>query len=479
MLPDRVRRQIERLLSEAEAAIAGLDWPRARRRARAVLALDPDNRDATAYLKAAERALGSAGGAHPGRQGRPVPSFPGVPFLERHATGALATVLAFALAARLLGLWYPATEYYDEVYHAFTAQEMLRGNPAAWEWSSQAPPGYAYEWTHPPLAKLLMVVGLWLPGEQESFGWRLPAALLGTGVVYLVYLLGRSLLHSESGGLAGAAVFALDGLPLAMSRVGMNDVYLLFASLAALYFFLKDRYLLSSVFLGLALASKWSAVWVVPVLLALLVLFRRRLRAGMLWFLPVPPLVYLAAYSPFFLTGHTAAQFIELHQQMWWYQTNLAATHVYQSPWWSWPLLLRPLWMFTAARDALVSNIYAMGNPVVFWSGLAALAAAAVAGVTQRQRALLVVPIAWAAFFLPWALSPRILFIQHYLPALPFLALASGWLLVTLWNGRWRWIVLVYLLAAIAAFLFFYPHWTGIFVPRWWDDLYYWLPSWR
>jgi hypothetical protein len=53
---ERVQRQIDRLLDEAEAAIAGSDWPRVRDRATNALALDPENQDAKSYLAAADRA---------------------------------------------------------------------------------------------------------------------------------------------------------------------------------------------------------------------------------------------------------------------------------------------------------------------------------------------------------------------------------------------------------------------------------------
>jgi predicted ATPase/class 3 adenylate cyclase len=56
MPSERVQRQIDRLLDEAEAAIARLDWEAVRNRSSAVLALDPGNADARTFLDAAVRA---------------------------------------------------------------------------------------------------------------------------------------------------------------------------------------------------------------------------------------------------------------------------------------------------------------------------------------------------------------------------------------------------------------------------------------
>ncbi len=58
-LGDRMRRQVERLLDEAEEAIRARDWSRVHECARDVLALDPANADAVGFLAAADRALSS------------------------------------------------------------------------------------------------------------------------------------------------------------------------------------------------------------------------------------------------------------------------------------------------------------------------------------------------------------------------------------------------------------------------------------
>jgi hypothetical protein len=54
---ERVPRQIDRLLDEADVAMAALDWQMVRDRGQAVLAADPDNADGRNYLATAERGL--------------------------------------------------------------------------------------------------------------------------------------------------------------------------------------------------------------------------------------------------------------------------------------------------------------------------------------------------------------------------------------------------------------------------------------
>ena len=60
MASERVQRQIDRLLDEAEEAISNSKWTLVHDRAQNALALDPGNSDGLAYLAAAERALGSS-----------------------------------------------------------------------------------------------------------------------------------------------------------------------------------------------------------------------------------------------------------------------------------------------------------------------------------------------------------------------------------------------------------------------------------
>ena len=59
MPSERTQRQIDSFLDQAEAAAALRDWPAVAELARAALAMDPDNEDAPALLRAAEANLGS------------------------------------------------------------------------------------------------------------------------------------------------------------------------------------------------------------------------------------------------------------------------------------------------------------------------------------------------------------------------------------------------------------------------------------
>ncbi|HSX49013.1 MAG TPA: glycosyltransferase family 39 protein [Candidatus Saccharimonadales bacterium] len=404
-------------------------------------------------------------------------------------------VVIFASLTRFYNLWNPQVHYFDEVYHAFTAQEMLHGNTKAWEWWNTNPAGFAYEWTHPPLAKLGMVVGMRFLGEGP-FGWRLPGAMLGVGSVILIYFLAKEIFDDELVGLIAAAIFSLDGLPLVLSRIGMNDSYVLFFALASILAYLRKRNFWAAVFFGLSLASKWSALWVVPIIFVAHFVFKRKLTKSYVFFIVVPPIIYISTYFPLFTnkqiqseyvanTGYSLSagktgiipldMFIDTQKQMWWYHTRLKATHPYTSPWYSWPVMLRPVYLYTSDEvNDQVARIYVTGNPAVFWGGAIAIGITAYLAIKERNRRLGFVVFSYLIFFAPWALSPRIMFLYHYLPSVPFLAIALAYTL-----RRFKDFLPGYFMLAVGLFVYFYPHFVGLTIPLGLDTSYYWLRSWR
>ena len=109
---------------------------------------------------------------------------------------------------------YPNKYVFDEVYHAFTAKEFLVGHKEAWEWWTKPPPGVAYEWTHPPLAKEIMAFSMLIFSSTDSWVYRFPGVIFGTLSVYLVYLLGLKLLKKEYSALPSCMSILTEQLQL-------------------------------------------------------------------------------------------------------------------------------------------------------------------------------------------------------------------------------------------------------------------------
>ena len=377
----------------------------------------------------------------------------------------LILILLISAFLRLYRLDYPNKYVFDEVYHAYTAKEYLKGNKEAWSPWGKSPPGVAFEWLHPPIEKEIMTASMFILQSSDAWAYRLPGALLGILSVFLVYKLALLLFKNETTALISAGVFSIDGLVFVQSRTGMNDVYLVAFILVSVIFFVQKRYILSALFMGIAMATKWPGIFLALIYFPIL-LYHRQFK-NLIYYILLPPVIYLLSYTHYFLMGYNWNDFLELHKQIWWYQTSLKATHDYASPWWSWPLNLYPVWYFVDYQKNSIANIFASGNPAVFWLGSAAIILTAWEAIKKRSINLIVILLGFLAFWLPWSLSPRIMFLYHFSPSVPFLSLTLGYQLnKLLTNKQGKKLALLLLLLTAISFILMFPYLTGIPLER-------------
>lgn len=347
----------------------------------------------------------------------------------------LFLILVLATLLRFVNLSHPSAYIFDEVYHGFTAKEYLHNNIEAWQWWTTPPAGVAYEWTHPPVAKYGMVLGMLLIGEGE-LGYRLGSATAGVLSILALYLFVQALTHSQPLALLSAFLLTIEGTHIAQSRVAMNDSYLLCFYLWTLYAAIKARWKLVAILYGLALGSKWSALYgALPLALIYLKNYPPtfkplsiiRYTLYVIRYTLIALAVYILTFTPFILAGHNWHQWWELHRQMWHYHTNLVATHAYQSTPLQWVFAARPVWYWVEYGSDVISNIYVQANPLILWLGLVAL-------ILQiplvRKFPFFILYTLYFILFLPWVFSPRIMFYYHYLPSATFLLpILASWLL--------------------------------------------------
>ena len=145
--------------------------------------------------------------------------------------------------------------------------------------------------------------------------------------------------------------------------------------------------------------------------------------------LVVPVAIYLLTYIPYFSLGHGLSDWISLQANMYDYHAHLKAGHPYSSFWYEWPLARGAVYFYASANGVDRSEIWTIGNPVVFLGGLVGLVALTVSAWRRRDVAIGAIP--WAVFGLmaPWVLVSRELFLYHYAPVVPFLAIALAWLI--------------------------------------------------
>ncbi|MBI2018047.1 phospholipid carrier-dependent glycosyltransferase [Candidatus Daviesbacteria bacterium] len=385
----------------------------------------------------------------------------------------LFLILLFALFTRFFRLDYPPDFYFDEVYNAFTVQEFVKGNKDAYEWFHTSPiKDTAYGWTHPPLAKLIDATGLLIFGNN-AFGWRAINAFIGVAVIFLVFLISKELFDQKVALLA-AFLTSVDGLLLVQSRINMNDIVFTFFALLTIYVFIKKTNLfILGISLGLTLATKWTGLYLWAAL-ALWTAVKELKKKNLfilffsLFFIPVA--FYILFYSQYFLLGGTWDNFLELQKQMWWYNTNLKATHDYGSAWWSWPLNLYPVWYFVEYQEDKMANIFAGGNPLIFWFGTVAVILTVWEAIKKRSAALFIILLGYFIFWLPWVASPRVMFLYHYTPSVPFLTITLGYQINKIKNKYFLWSLIVLI---TAAFVLLYPFLTGILLPKEWLNFFF------
>src|SRR3989344_2508458 len=101
----------------------------------------------------------------------------------------IVVLTIFSFLIRIYRLTEPNRYYFDEVYHAVTAKAYADNNRDAYDPFAQAPKeGTAYDWLHPPLAKLIQAASIKILGDQP-LAWRLPSLVFGTAIIPLTFAL--------------------------------------------------------------------------------------------------------------------------------------------------------------------------------------------------------------------------------------------------------------------------------------------------
>ncbi|WEK53485.1 MAG: phospholipid carrier-dependent glycosyltransferase [Candidatus Cohnella colombiensis] len=397
--------------------------------------------------------------------------------------------------------------YFDEIYHGRTAYEFVEGMQP-------------YENTHPHLGKDILALGVKWFG-MTPFGWRFMAAVFGTIMVPIFYAIAKGMFMRTRYAFLAALLLVLEGFHLVHSRSANVDIF--GVTFTMVMFYAMYRYgesqwqyggfkrslgwlTLGGIFFGLAASVKWNYLYggAGLAILLLFALFRRRrearskgdhfakrlvltLMACIVLYVAVPAGIYTVSYIPYFKATVAEDGIKDLwddQKRMYEYHKGVKEEHPYGSKWYTWPLMLRPVWYYggkdLAKGDA--QSIAAMGNPVIWWGGLAAMLAAWWIGLRHRDRMVLMLTFAYMSFYVPWMVAPRsVTFLYHYFPMVPLLILFLIWMLRYLeersYKGR-RWTMAV-VISAIALFIWFYPVYTGVTISREWMNVFIrWLPSW-
>ncbi|WP_235885829.1 phospholipid carrier-dependent glycosyltransferase [Bradyrhizobium niftali] len=397
--------------------------------------------------------------------------------MSRSAVIAVAIFLMAHLAL-LIGLTTPEKFVFDEVHYVPAARQMLAPvmsqpmlNPM-----------------HPPLAKELIAASIAAFGDN-ALGWRYPATLFGALAIVAIYLCGLALFAAQGPAIAAALIAAFNQMLYVQARIAMLDIFALgfglLATAAFMHGFRRERphalFAVAGCLFGCAAACKWSGLF--PLGICIVIVAVIRLMQGWhtlfadarpddwyrpdLWpdfrtphvalcFAVLPAMTYLAAFVP--LDGLSLPDLIEAQRRIFADNTTTAiAGHTYMSSWPSWPLLARPVWfLFDKTAEDIVSAIVFLGNPLVLWPALAALAIVLRDVVVARRWDAFLIAAFYFGPWLAWALLPRTLgFIYYYLPAATVASLALVYVLCR--NGLPRWLLWAYVGLAAIGFAIMLP----------------------
>lgn len=344
---------------------------------------------------------------------------------------------------------YKDETYFDEIYHARTAYENILGLEP-------------YESTHPPLGKLIISLGIRIFG-MNPFGWRFMGTLFGVLMLPVLYHLIKQLTGNSFLSTIGTFLFAFDFMHFTQTRIATIDTYAVFFILlmydAMVVFMRRDiktesmkrlmtPLVLSGVFMGLGIASKWTVAYgalglAVMFFVKIGVAYSNENRKGgdtaalfgkifhiclwcCLWFIAIPFAIYFVAFLPITTLEHNSAwsSFITSQQHMFGYHSTLKEGHFFASTWYEWPIDYKPMWYYVNTNMpnyGEISTITAMGNPMLWWSFIPAFVATLVLAIKEKTRAGFVAVVGFLSVYLPWVLISRIAFIYHYFTAVPFL----------------------------------------------------------
>ncbi|HHY81749.1 MAG TPA: phospholipid carrier-dependent glycosyltransferase [Clostridiales bacterium] len=412
---------------------------------------------------------------------------------------------------------YMTSTYFDEIYHARTAYEHLnRIKP--------------YEWTHPPFGKILISIGIAIFG-MNTFGWRIVGTLTGVIMIPLMYLFGKKLFQKSFYGFCAAFLMMFDLMHFAQTRIATIDSYTtLFVIL--MYYYMADYYLqksyekgfykslkpllLSGLFFGLGAATKWSALYGAPGLALIFFMAKyneykdykkakeqysgkaagtlpewvekfipvymwKTILYCVLFFIVIPGTIYILSYIPYLMVpGMKFSDILEYQKSMYRYHSQLKSTHSFQSEWWTWPLMIRPIWYYQG-KDlpaGMASTIASFGNPAVWWAGVLAFIAA-IKAAWDKNKAMILVVVAVISQYIPWMLITRSAFIYHFFPMVPFMMLSVVYVIKKQKEkGINMKYIYGYLGLVMLLFIMFYPAVSGLVVPKDYIHFLRWFPSW-
>ena len=368
---------------------------------------------------------------------------------------------------------YMNSSYFDEIYFARTAYEYTQGMET-------------YEWTHPPLGKLIQAIPIYISNYLSPFNYRLMGNISGILMIAVMYIFAKELFKKRKYAIFASLLMAFDTFHFAQTRMGTVDSHLILFILLASCFMVKYTknnkkfyLLLSGIFFGLSVSVKWTGLYGG---IALAIIFfthlvknkklnKKTLLKGTLFFVVIPLFIYSSLYLifPNNKLNHTTnfESIINQQKDMYNYHSKLNATHYFSSKWYTWPISYKPVWYHQEIlNNDTKETISGIGNIVIWWMGIIGFLYSLIKLIRTKDKQSFIIVVSMLSLWLPYAFIGRVMFLYHYFPVLPFMMLG----IVNLFKSieekyKLKYLIPLYMIFVIAFFIIYYPVISGIETP--------------
>ena len=368
---------------------------------------------------------------------------------------------------------YMNSSYFDEIYFARTAYEYTQGMET-------------YEWTHPPLGKLIQAIPIYISNYLSPFNYRLMGNISGILMIAVMYVFAKELFKKRKYAIFASLLMAFDTFHFAQTRMGTVDSHLILFILLASYFMVKYTknnktfcLVLSGIFFGLSVSVKWTGLYGG---IALAIIFFthlvknkklniKNLLKGTLFFVVIPLFIYSSLYLifPNNKLNHTTnfESIINQQKDMYNYHSKLNATHYFSSKWYTWPISYKPVWYHQEIlNNDTKETISGIGNIVIWWMGVIGFLYSLIKLIRKKDKQSFIIVVSMLSLWLPYAFIGRVMFLYHYFPVLPFMMLG----IVNLFKSieekyKLKYLIPLYMIFVIAFFIIYYPVISGIETP--------------
>lgn len=364
---------------------------------------------------------------------------------------------------------YFNSTYFDEIYFARTAFEYTQGLET-------------YEWTHPPLGKLIQALPIYITKNMSPFNYRLMGNVSGILMIIVIYSFSKFLFKKRKYAIFSALLLSLDTFHFAQTRMGTIDSHLVLFIILSIFFMLKftefqkTKYLLlSGVFFSLSISVKWTGFYagIALAIIYFIHLIRNKklnlefITKGTLFFVIIPSIFYMSLYLLFpnnrINYTDNFQSIIKQQQAMYNYHSTLKSDHYFSSSWYTWPIVYKPVWYHNQEIDNNQrETIASVGNIVIWWVGIISVIYLIVKFFRKKEIRNFYIIITILALWLPYSVIGREMFIYHYFPIIPFLILSITMMFKDLVEKYNKDIFMVfYLVLVLFFFIVYYPVISG------------------